>query len=173
MNTVALFTIEEMKKISHALGIKLFESAMSHQLKDKVLPKEFYRNFFQVPKCEVFEKLVVDGYASKREVFEQNVYHITPKGRYKFRHEFDLIVNYQPKVKRGLAYLKHRIEFYCKYYNYKFGNDNAGHVISAYENYYLKGFKMSHTTTDCVSRFARELNIYFFSHVPESIITES
>ncbi|MFV5702217.1 hypothetical protein ACM55F_10125 [Flavobacterium sp. XS2P12] len=161
MNTEILFTVEEMKKISHSLGIQLFESVMSHQLKDKILPKEFYRNFFQVPNCEVFEKLVIDGYASKREVFEQKVYHITPKGQEKFRQEFDLLVNYQPTPKRGLIYLKHRIEFYCNFYNYKFGNDNAGHVISAYQNYYLSGFRMSHTTTDCVDRFLKELKAQF------------
>lgn len=161
MNTEILFTIEEMKKISHSLGIQLFESVMSHRLKDKILPKEFYRNFFQVAKCEVFEKLFVDGYASKREVFEQNVYHITEKGQEKFRKEFDLLVNYQPKPKRGLTYLKHRIEFYCNFYNYKFGNDNAGHIMSAYLNYYLNGFRMSHTTNDCVERFVKELKPHF------------
>lgn len=161
MNTEIPFTIEEMKKISHSLGIKLFESVMSHQLKDKILPNGLYRNFFQVPNCDVFEKLVIDGYASKKEVFEQNVYYITPKGQEKFRQEFDLLVNYQPKPKRNLTYLKHRIEFYCNFYNYKFGNDNAGHVMSAYLNYYLKGFRMSHTTTDCVERFVKELKPHF------------
>ena len=161
MNTETLFTIKEMRKISHSLGIQLFESVMSHQLKDKTLPKGFYRNFFQVPNCEVFEKLVVDGYASKKIVFEQNVYFITEKGQDKFRQEFDLLVNYQPKQKRGLAYLKHRINFYCNFYNYKFGEDNADHVISAYKNYYLKGFLMSHTTTDCVNRFVKELKSHF------------
>lgn len=152
------YTTEELSNIAHSLGVKLFESAMSHYQKDKRLPDAFYRNFFaQRQKHPVFENLIEKGFATKRQVFDDVYYHINNAGIDKFRSEFTEIVNYQPVEKRSLEYLKHRINFYSKWYHYNFGDDNASHVISAYLNYFLKGFYMSHTTTICVKRFEKEL----------------
>lgn len=37
-------TLKQMSLIAHAFGIDLFYSIMSHKLKDKILPNDFYRN---------------------------------------------------------------------------------------------------------------------------------
>jgi hypothetical protein len=154
------YNIEELKKISDSLGIKFFESVMSHKKRDKQLPYEFYRNHYSVENCEVLEKLIKNGFALKRQVLHQNYYSITALGIQKYRAEFAELVNYKPIKERDLDYLKSRINFYCDFYNYRFCRDNSDHVISAYVKYHLNGYYMSHTTTDCVLRFERELDSF-------------
>jgi hypothetical protein len=156
-----LYTKLELNRISHSLGIDLFKAVMSHKLKDKQLPDEFYRNHYQDEQNDVLDGLVSLGYAIKRKALALNYYHITELGVSKFRTEFKELVNYQPEDKRDLAYLKHRINWYCDFYNYRFCDDNSEHIIDAYIMYYLKGFKMSHTTTDTVNFFKKELKKYF------------
>ena len=156
-----LFTKLELSRIAHSLGIDLFVAVMSHKLKDKQLPDEFYRNHYQDEQNEVLDGLVSRGYAIKRQAINLNYYHITDSGIAKFRSEFKKLVNYQPKDKHDLEYLKHRINWYCDFYNYRFCNDNSEHILDAYIMYYLKGFKMSHTTTDTVLAFKLELKKYF------------
>lgn len=151
---------EEIRKVAHSLGIKLFESIMSHKKKDKQLPIDFYRNYYQSEKDDTFEKLIEKGLAVKDKQMGLNYYFITHLGVQKFRTEFAELVNYRPKKERDLQYLKDRINFYCDFYCYKFGGDNSEHVISAYVNYFLKGYYMSHTTTDCVNRFKNELRTF-------------
>jgi len=148
---------EELEKIADSLGIRLFESVMSHNKKDKQLPNEFYRNYYQCETDNTFEKLIEKGFAVKDKRLSLNYYFITDLGIDKFRTQFSELVNYKPKKERDLNYLKNRINFYCDFYNYKFCEDNSEHVISAYVNYFLKGFCMSRTTTDCVNRFKPEL----------------
>lgn len=161
---------EELKKIAHSLGIRLFESVMSHNKKDKQLPNEFYRNYYQSETDNTFEKLIEKGFAVKDKRLNLNYYFITDLGIEKFRTEFAELVNYKPKKERDLNYLKNRINFYCDFYNYRFCEDNSEHVISAYVNYFLKGFYMSHTTTDCVNRFKRELRSFKNVLVTEEVV---
>ncbi|MCD8448033.1 hypothetical protein [Tenacibaculum finnmarkense] len=149
---------QELNKISHSLGIQFFESVMSHKKKDKELPDEFYRNHYSINKCDILDGLVDKSFASKRQVSGSNCYNITDLGIKKFRAEFNELVNYKPKKDRDLNYLKKRINFYCDFYNYRFGSDNSEHIISSYVNYFLKGFYMSHTTTDCINQFKSELS---------------
>lgn len=148
---------EEMRRIAHSLGIDLFKSVMSHNKRDKQLPNEFYRNYYQSELDGPFERLIEKGFATKDRRLKLNYYFVTDLGIEKFREEFAELVNYKPKRERDLNYLKSRINFYCDFYNYRFRADNSEHVISAYVNYFLKGFYMSHTTTECVSKFKREL----------------
>lgn len=161
---------EELKKIAHSLGIRLFESVMSHNKKDKQLPNEFYRNYYQSEMDNTFEKLIENGFAVKDKRLNLNYYFITDLGIEKFRTEFAELFNYKPKKERDLNYLKNRINFYCDFYNYRFCEDNSEHVISAYINYFLKGFYMSHTTTDCVTRFKRELRSFKNVLVTEEVV---
>lgn len=151
------YTRAELKLVSHSLGIDLYKMVMSHKKSDKELPEDFYRNHYQTNKNDLFENLIKKGLVVKRNVMGDNVYHITLKGVEKYREEVSQEMNYQPKGSRGLDYLKQRINWYCDWYGYKFGEDNADHIISAYVNYYLEGYRMSHTTTDCVKTFKKEL----------------
>jgi hypothetical protein len=154
-------TIKQMFQIAHAFGIDLFRAAISHKLKDKTLPNEFYRNRYQKEHDEVFEELVSIGYAEKTKWQDLPFYHVTDDGEKQFRRQFFEIVNYKPKKERDLAYLKHRINFYCSYSNYRFCDDNSEHIISAYLNYWVKKYKVSHTTEDTIIRFKNELASYY------------
>lgn len=167
------YTAKEMEKISHSLGIRLYESVMSHQLKDKKLPNEFYRNHFSAPDNIIFEGLVEKGFARKRDVFDSNCYHITELGIEKFRLEFVQLVNYQPKENRDLTYLKKRINFFCDFYSYKFGEDNSGHIIDEYYNKFSKGIYVSHTTKNVIAAFYKELKSHFNSVKYALVTTES
>lgn len=93
-------TLRQMLQIAHALGIDLFNAAMSHKLKDKRLPKEFYRNRFQKEYDEVFEELVNAGYVEKAMWQDLPFYHVTEKGEKLFRKQFIEIVNYKPKKRK-------------------------------------------------------------------------
>lgn len=151
------YTKTELKKITHSLGIDIYKMMMSHNKKDKVLPNEFYRNYYQQESNEILDDLVEKGFANKTKNMGLNFYHINSLGRGKFREEISQMMIYQPRNIRGIEYLNQRINFYCYWQGYRFGKDNSDHVISAYANYYLKGHYMSHTTTDCVKVFKNEL----------------
>lgn len=71
------------------------------------------------------------------------------------------MVNYKPTKLRDLSYLKHKINFYCDYYNYHFCDDNSQHIIDAYLNYWIKKYYVSHTTEDTIKMFKNELNSYY------------
>jgi hypothetical protein len=154
-------TLKQMFQIAHAFGIDLFKAAISHKLKDKTLPVLFYRNRFQKEYDEVFEELVTIGYAEKKKWQDVPFYHVTDEGEKQFRKQFIEIVNYKPEKERDLAYLKHRINFYCSYRYYYFCDDNSEHIISAFVNYYVKRYKVSHTTEDTIIRFKNELLSYY------------
>lgn len=152
--------LKQMLKISHALGIDLFKSVISHKLKDKTLPKEFYRNRFQTEHDEIFEGLVTIGYAEKTKWQDLPFYCVTDDGEKQFMKKFSEMVIYKPKQLRDLSYLKHRINFYCSFYNYHFCDDNSKHIIDEYSNKYINGIYVSHTTKDCIQRFKTELKSY-------------
>lgn len=153
-------TLKQMFQVAHAFGIDLYKAAMSHKLKDKTLPKEFYRNRFQKENDDVFEELVSVGYAKKSKWQDLPFYHVTAEGEVQFRKQFAEIVNYKPKKQRDLEYLKHRINFYCYYRLYHFCDDNSKHIINAYLNYWVKKYRVSHTTEDTILKFKSELASY-------------
>jgi hypothetical protein len=154
-------TLKQMFQIAHAFGVNLFEAVISHKLKDKTLPNEFYRNRFQKEHDEVFEELITIGFAVKTKWQDLPFYSVTSEGEKQFRKQFNQIVNYKPKKERDLPYLKHRINFYCSYRHYRFCNDNSEHIISAYLNYWVKKHRVSHTTEDTIIRFKNELKSYY------------
>lgn len=154
-------TLKQMSQIAHAFGVDLFRAAMSHKLKDKTLPKEFYRNRYQKEHDEVFEELVTIGYAQKAKWQELSFYHVSNDGEIQFRKQFAEIVNYKPEKQRDLVYLKHRINFYCSWCCYRFCDDNSSHVISAYLHYWLKKYRVSHTTEDTITKFKTELKFHY------------
>lgn len=154
-------TLKQMFQIAHAFGIDLFKSAISHKLKDKTLPVEFYRNRFQVEHDVVFEELINIKYAGKTKWQDLPYYYVTDEGEKQFRKQFVEIVNYKPKKERDLPYLKHRINFYCSYHNYRFCDDNSKHIINTYLNYWIKKYEVSHTTEDTILRFKNELSSYY------------
>lgn len=160
MFTIPL-TQPQMFQIAHAFGIDLFKSVMSHKLKDKILPKEFYRNRFQKEYDEIFEELITLGYAEKTKWQDLPFYIVTDEGEKQFRKQFNEIVNYKPKEFRDLEYLKRRINFYCSFYNYHFCDDNSKHIIDYYLNYWIDGKYVSHTTKDVILKFKSELNSYY------------
>lgn len=151
---------DEIKKVAHSLGVDLFTMIMSDKKKEKELPQEFYRNYYQTESDFTLNGLVKDELATKQQRMNQNVYFITEKGEKLFRDTIKEKINYCAKKERDIEYLKTKINLYCWYYNYKFGDDNSEHVISSYQNYFLKGFRTSHTTTDCVNKFKAELKKY-------------
>ena len=160
-NQTIPFTKGEMDRISHSLGINMYKAVMSHSKKDKTLPKEFYRNRYQAASDEYLDQLVENGFAETAMMSDLKFYRITEAGIKKFRSQFAETVNYQPKELRDLAYLKHRINWYCMWANYNFGGDNAEHILDEYENKFSKGFYVSHTTEDTINQFKSELKSYF------------
>lgn len=150
-------TLKQMSIIAHAFGIDLFYSIMSHKLKDKILPNEFYRNRYQAKYDEEFEKLISIGFADKTMWQDLPFYFVNEIGE----KQFSELANYKPVKLRDLSYLKHRINFYCDFYNYHFCDNNSKHIIDAYLNYWIKKYYVSHTTEDTIKRFKNELNSYY------------
>lgn len=151
-------TLPQLKTVAHSLGIDLYNAVMSNKKKDKQLPKEFYRNYYNTNNEEVLADLLAIGVMEHREATAY--YHVTKKGIFLFSEQFKELAKYQPTGVFDLDYLKHRINFYCDFYNYRFCPDNSEHVINEFVNKYLEGYYMSHTTTDAVNTFKNELKRY-------------
>lgn len=64
-------------------------------------------------------------------------YFVNEIGEKQFRKQFSELANYKPVKLRDLSYLKHRINFYCDFYNYHFCDNNSKHIIDAYLNYWI------------------------------------
>lgn len=154
------FTKMEMDRISHSLGIDMYKSVMSHLKKDKTLPKEFYRNRYQTKSDKHLDKLVENGFAETSVCHDLKFYKITKAGIFKFRVEFNNMVNYKPKKERDLAYLKHRINWYCDWATYNFCDDNSEHILNEYIHKFTNKIYVSHTTKDVITKFKNELKNY-------------
>lgn len=90
----------ELDILGHSLGINIYNAIQSKLKKDKKLPKEYYRNYFQADKghhCwETLLGLVESGLMTKREQFGQCVFHVTDLGIQEFEKEFN------KKIHKGL-----------------------------------------------------------------------
>lgn len=163
INDVKLYPItlslNEMLEMSHTLGVDLFNAVVSNNRKDKILPKEFYRNRFQADNNEQLNKLCTIGCAEKSQYLGLSFYHITEKGINEYKKRYNELV--EIRKDKNIDYLKNRINFYCDFYNYKFGGNNADHIISAYTEYVIKSYRVSHTTEDVINRFKTELKSYY------------
>ncbi len=156
-NTPYTLTKVQMDRIAHSLGISFYHAMMSHRKKDKTLPKEFYRNYYQTENDSALNELVEKGLAVTQKQHDLNYYFITDKGIELFRKEFSELIRYTPKSERGLEYLKNRINLYCNYHGYNFGSNNFQHVWDEFKNKFSKGIYVSHTTKDCCNTFKAEL----------------
>ena len=80
---------KEFNIIGHSLGVQL-----DKYIKDVVLPKEYYRNYFQAGKghddFNVLLELVGLGLMRQREQFGMPVFHVTDKGKKVFEIKFKL-----------------------------------------------------------------------------------
>jgi hypothetical protein len=151
------YSFEELKIISHCLGLDFFRLLMSKKKREKVLPISFYRNYYQAKKNYILDGLVERGLAVNAKRIDLNYYHITEDGIQKFRNQMEDLIKYTPEKDRNLEYLKRQINLYCQFYNYNFCQDNSEHIIDAYINYFSKKYYVSHTTKDVIMQFKSEL----------------
>lgn len=159
-------TLKQMLLISHSLGVDLFNAVISLKKKDKILMKEFYRNYFNISKDSYEYKEIMElvdlGYMVE---FEKNYFRVTEDGINQFKKQYDELAIYKPKAEQDIPYLRHRINFYCEFYHYNFGDSgkyNFEHIHSSYINYWLKKYKVSHTTEDVILRFKNELKKFYY-----------
>jgi len=154
----AALSSSDLQLVSHSLGVDLFKAVMSFKLKDKKLPRTFYRNYYNASKRQAeiagIYDLIKLGYMA---CGNPEYYYVTEKGIEQFRLQFSEMAIYKKKQDVDIDNLKHRINFYCSFYYYKFCDDNSRHVIDAYQNYWVKKFRVSHTTEDVIKRFRLEL----------------
>lgn len=154
----AALSFSDMKLVSHSLGIDLFKSVMSFKLKDKKLPRTFYRNYYNASKRQAemvgIYDLIKLGYMA---CGNPEYYYVTEKGIEQFRLQFSEMAIYKKKQDIDIDNLKHRINFYCSFYNYKFCDDNSDHVIEYAPKYLINKEYVSHTTKDVIDRFKSEL----------------
>jgi len=154
----AAFSFDELKIISHSLGIDLFRAVISLKLKDKKLPISFYRNYYNASERQAaivgIDKLIE---RSLMETTQKDYYHVTEKGIELFKKQFSELAIYKPKKELNIDYLRHRINFYCRFYNYNFCENNSDHVIEYAYKYFVGREYVSHTTKDVILRFKTEL----------------
>ena len=154
----AALSFSEFGKVSHALGIDLFKAVMSLKLKDKRLPKTFYRNYYNASQRQAENEginLLVEKGIMKQ--IQPEYYSVTEIGIEQFRKQFSELAIYKSKGERDTDYLRHRINFYCSFYNYNFCNNNSDHVIEYAPKYLIEKEYVSHTTKDVINRFKTEL----------------
>lgn len=157
--------VEQYKLMAHFLGVDAFKSVISLKMKDKKLNKPYYRNYFNTAGKGQIDELVKLGFAVE---FKEQYYQLTEKGIYHFEGLHSEFAVYAPKNVLDLDYLKHRIDFYCLFYHYNFGNSNSDHVIGYYVNYFLRGQYVSHTTKDCIFQFKSDLKKYHKAEILKS-----
>lgn len=129
--------------------------------KKSILPKEFYRNYYQTDSDTTLDGLVEKGYAIKENRMGLQYYFITSECIKVFRKEFAELVNYKPAKERDENYLRKRIGIYCALQYYNFGGSNIDHIMEEYEHKYSQGIYVSHTTKDVIERFKPELKNHF------------
>lgn len=142
------------QRIAHSIGVNLYIAIISDEKKYKSLPKEFYRNYYQKDSDHYLDELVSFEMATQREVFGQNVYHITDKGIHIFRAWFEQNIKYVPKTKHNLDYVKSKINLYCWFRNYTLKADG---IVECYIESYSKGYYVSHTQKDVIGMFEKQL----------------
>ena len=77
MKKLLNFTSPQMKVLAHALGVSLYENILSDKKKERVLPEEFYRNYYSHKGKPLLLSLVNLEVMVSRAVFGSNVFHVT------------------------------------------------------------------------------------------------
>lgn len=82
-------TTEQFDIIGHTLGINCYHARLSKRMKDKYLPDEFYRNYYNYGLLSVeFQKMVDLGYIELYQRYDMNYFYITESGIKEFRGKF-------------------------------------------------------------------------------------
>jgi hypothetical protein len=82
-------TTEQFDIIGHTLGINCYHARLSTRMKDKYLPDEFYRNYYNYGLLSVeFQKMINLGYIKLYQRYDMNYFHVTEKGIQLFRDKF-------------------------------------------------------------------------------------
>jgi ribosomal protein S19E (S16A) len=87
----------EIHIIAHSLGVNIYHAQNSRKLKDKVLPKDFYRNYYcagsgNIDKMEELVNLEKAGFMERWEWSGQIYFGVTENGKKKFRKIFKKII---------------------------------------------------------------------------------
>ena len=154
----AALSFSDLKLVAHSLGIDLFKSVISLKQKDKKLPFSFYRNYYNASERQAgiagIDKLVEKGFMEKSVL---NYYYVTDRGIEKFKKQFSELAIYKPKSEMNIDYLRHRINFYCTFYNYNFCANNSDHVIEYAYKLLIGREYVSYTTKNVIGQFKTEL----------------
>jgi len=153
--------VKHLELIGHSLGIDIRLAVFSVKKRDKKLPKEFYRNYFNSSKggnyyhylLEMVELGLMENFDPSIGL-DSEMFRVTDKGIDAFEIEFNNWVKYHPKKDMSVDCLKNRINFYCHLYYYSF---NADDVIADFNQYFLNNYYMSHTMTQTIGYFSNEM----------------
>jgi hypothetical protein len=85
-------TDKEFDIIGHSLGVNVYHARKSKKKKDKKLPIEYYRNYYQAGEghhsWNELLHLHEIGLMSRRELFGQTVFHVTEEGKEKYKYKW-------------------------------------------------------------------------------------
>ena len=89
-------TDAEFKLIGHSLGVNTYHAKVSKKKKDKILPKEFYRNYFCASvnhsDFPILSDLQLKGLMESWTKFDNLYFGVTEKGIQAFKNVFDKYV---------------------------------------------------------------------------------
>lgn len=165
-------TTTDYLNIAHSLGIDLYKAIMSNKLKDKVFPKEFYRNFYNIkytsPNFDEIKKLVDLGLMVEGKKY---FFSVTEDGIDELKEFYKWEVIYIPKnlqippeylAMLHKANVTGKINFYCDYHEIDLGvENNAQLIIDKFSRDYLEGFPISDKITRVIKKFEKDLRNYF------------
>ncbi len=108
---------KQYEDIAHSLGVNLYHAKNSKMFKHKVLPSEFYRNYYCAGKSKIesFEDLVNQDICDSYIKFENIIYYITDLGITLFREYLKNTItdNYVKPSRSKRAYLDYIDADYC------------------------------------------------------------
>lgn len=143
----------------HSIGVDLYKGVMSTLKRDKIWSSRvLYRNYFNAStnstNMTYINDLISLGYM---EVIKPKYFSVTEQGVELLEKKWKELVIIKPKSEQGEDYLRQRINFYCMFYNYKFCEDNALHILESFHRYFLHREYVSHTTRSVINAFKNEL----------------
>jgi len=100
-------TNEQFNIIGHTLGIDVYNSKLSNNKKYKVLPDEFYRNYYNYGTLSMdIQELVNSGDIELYMRYDMNYFHVTNIGIRRFREKFfnEITMTFKPLSKSKQRY---------------------------------------------------------------------
>jgi len=154
-------SIDQMQLIAHSLGIDLLNAVVSSKKKDKVLPKDYSRNYFCSNKrnsnWEQLQMMVDDKFMYTRSG-AAGYFYVTNLGKSKFETDFQNLVKWEKPDTFDLEYLKERINAVCEIYHFTL---NADYIIDKYVNCLKKAFYISSSTNVVIRTLRTDLDRYY------------